>query len=454
MSRKFFGTDGVRGRVGEDPITPERMLKLGWAAGRVLAQDGGGKVLIGKDTRISGYLLESALESGLSAAGVDVRLLGPMPTPGIAYLARTARARAGIVISASHNPYEDNGIKFFSSQGTKLADEVERAIEAVMEKPMVTVPSARLGNAKRYPDAAGRYVEFCKGTLPNRMDLEGLKIAVDCANGAAYLVGYHVFHELGADVIAVANEPDGFNINKECGSTHPALLQQVVKSTGADVGVALDGDGDRLIMVDAAGDIVDGDQLLYIMSQARKHSGTLNGGLVGTLMTNLGLEQACCAAGIPFARADVGDRYVMNILKQQVWELGGESSGHIICLDKHTTGDGIIAALEILAVMLRTGKSLAELKAGMEVLPQNMVNVSIPREVHTARRFNVNDSVAVKEAVQAVESELAENGRVLLRASGTEPVIRVMVEGNDMDQIERLSQDLAKVVKQAAAEVA
>lgn len=458
MKRHYFGTDGIRGRVGQEPITPERVLKLGWAAGRVLGKpgrDGGlGKILIGKDTRISGYLLESALESGLSAAGVNVRLIGPMPTPGIAYLTRTARARAGIVISASHNSYDDNGIKFFSSRGTKLPDEVELEIEAMMQQPMQTVASKELGNAKRYPDAAGRYVEFCKSTFPHRRHLEGLRIVIDCANGAAYQIAPHVFSELGGDVIAIANEPDGFNINQECGSTNPALLQQMVQQHKADIGIALDGDGDRVIMVDANGEIIGGDQMLFIMAMARQQAGVLNGGVVGTLMTNLGLEQVLAAHKIPFRRAEVGDRYVMSMLLEEGWELGGESSGHILCLDKSTTGDGIISALEVLAVMVNSGKSLAELKQGMQVLPQHMVNVRIPDVTQLHRRFDVNSSADIKKAVTAAESELAENGRVLLRASGTEPVIRVMVEGNDAGLVERISQDLAAVVKQAADKAA
>ena len=456
MKRKYFGTDGIRGQVGKEPITPERVLKLGWAAGRVLGagKEGSGKILIGKDTRISGYLLESALESGLSAAGANVRLLGPMPTPGIAYLTRTARARAGIVISASHNPYDDNGIKFFSSQGTKLPDDVELAIEAAMDQPMQTVASGDLGNAKRYPDAAGRYVEFCKSTFPHRYDLAGLRIVVDCANGAAYQVAPHVFSELGADVIAIANEPDGFNINKDCGSTYPELLKRTVKDFRADLGIALDGDGDRVVMVDNHGNLIDGDQMLYIMATARQQENRLHGGLVGTLMTNLGLEQACKAHDIPFRRAAVGDRYVMAMLMEEGWELGGESSGHILCLDKSTTGDGIISALEVLGVIVMSGKSLAELAEGMEVLPQNMVNVRIPPEVHAKKLFNVDESADIKKAVSAAESELADKGRVLLRASGTEPVIRVMVEGNDARQVKKLSQDLAAIVKQAASKAA
>jgi len=448
-SRRFFGTDGVRGRVGEAPITPEFVLKLGWAAGRVLGGQGAdrGKVLIGKDTRVSGYLLESALESGLSAAGVDVSLLGPMPTPAIAYLTRTARARAGIVISASHNGFEDNGIKFFNRDGAKLPDAVEHAIEEAMEEPLVTVPAQQLGKAKRYADAPGRYIEFCKSTFPPRLNLEGLKVVVDCANGAAYHIAPMVFAELGATVIAIAHEPDGFNINDECGSTHPTLLQKTVVEHGADVGIALDGDGDRVIMVDHNGQIVDGDQLLYIIALQRKRAGSLGGGVVGTLMSNLGLEQACAEHDIPFLRAAVGDRYVMTELAQHGWDLGGESSGHIICLDKTTTGDGIVAALQALAAMRDQDASLAELKTGMRRYPQVMVNVRM------RTRFDVGNSQQVRSAVRAVEAELAHRGRVLLRASGTEPVIRVMVEGEDATQVAQLSQQLAETVR-AAAETA
>ena len=450
MKRHYFGTDGIRGQVGKEPITPEFVLKLGWAAGRVLGGSGEapGKVLIGKDTRVSGYLLESALESGFSAAGVDVRLLGPMPTPGIAYLTRTARARAGIVISASHNPYEDNGIKFFSSQGTKLPDEVELAIEEMTRRPLETVGCADLGKAKRYSDAAGRYIEFCKSTFPNRLSLEGLKIVVDCANGAAYQIAPLVFSELGAEVIAIANEPDGFNINRDCGAIHPQSLQHTVREHGADLGLALDGDGDRVILVDANGELVDGDQMLFIIGNARQAEGQLIGGIVGTLMSNLGLEQACKTRNIPFKRAAVGDRYVMNLLEGEGWELGGESSGHIICLDKSTTGDGIIAALQVLAVMAQNGRPLAELKAGMQIFPQTMINV------RTRKRLDVRHCKPIQDAVSAAESRLAENGRVLLRASGTEPVIRVMVEGRDSGLVQRLGQDLAEVVRQAAREVA
>jgi phosphoglucosamine mutase len=444
--QRYFGTDGIRGRMGDEPITPETVLKLGWAAGRVLGQgtNDHAKILIGKDTRVSGYLLESALEAGLSAAGVDIRLLGPMPTPGIAYLTRTARARAGIVISASHNPYQDNGIKFFSSEGTKLPDAVELAIEAAMAEPLRTVEPSALGKVKRYDDAAGRYIEFCKSTFPHRHNLEGLKIVVDCANGAAYNVAPLVFSELGAHVTAIANEPDGFNINHECGSTHPRLLQKTVVETGADLGVALDGDGDRVILVDAHGQIVDGDQMLYIIALARHAARRLRGGIVGTLMSNLGLEQALAAQKIPFQRAQVGDRYVMTLLQQHGWELGGEASGHIICLDKSTTGDGIIAALEVVAVMVQSGKPLAELKSGMQVYPQTMINVRMNR------RFNVQDSTEVTRALRAAEQELADRGRVVLRASGTEPVVRVMIEGRDASQVERLTRHLADTVKRAA----
>ena len=446
MSKRYFGTDGIRGCVGEEPITPETVLKLGWAAGRVLGQGASdhAKILVGKDTRVSGYLLESALEAGLSAAGVDIRLLGPMPTPAIAYLTRTARARAGIVISASHNPFQDNGIKFFSSDGSKLPDEVEFAIERAMGEPLRTVAPDKLGKAKRYEDAGGRYIEFCKSTFPHRLSLEGLKIVVDCANGAAYHVAPLVFSELGAEVIAIANDPDGFNINKDCGSTHPALLQKTVLELGADVGVALDGDGDRVILVDSRGEVVDGDQILYVTAMSRHGAGRLRGGVVGTLMTNLGLEHALAASNIPFKRAQVGDRHVMNMLHQDGWELGGETSGHIICLDKSTTGDGIVAALEVLAVLVQSGKSLADLKSGMQVYPQTMINVRM------TRRFDIKTSKEVMLTLGAVEKELAANGRVVLRASGTEPVVRVMVEGRDALLIERLGQALADTVRRAA----
>ncbi len=450
MKRHLFGTDGIRGRVGEEPITPETVLKLGWAAGRVLGGRDGepGKVLIGKDTRVSGYLLESALESGLSAAGVDIRLLGPMPTPGIAYLTRTARARAGIVISASHNPYEDNGIKFFSAEGTKLPDEVEAEIERTMREPLRTVAPAKLGKARRYDDAAGRYIEFCKSTFPTRLTLAGLKIVVDSANGAAYYVAPHVFSELGAQVIAVSNEPDGFNINLDCGSTHPAALQQAVRYHAADLGVALDGDGDRAILVDERGEVVDGDALLYIVGLARHRAGILRGGIAGTLMSNLGLEQALAERSIPFARAAVGDRHVLNLLAERGWELGGETSGHILCLDKSSTGDGIIAALQALAALVESGKRLSQLTAGLTLYPQRLVNV------RTTRGFDIKSSPGVTGAVAEAERELGAHGRVLLRPSGTEPVVRVMVEGRDAAQVERLAQRLADSVHRAAEEAA
>jgi phosphoglucosamine mutase len=449
--RRFFGTDGVRGKVGEDPITPERVLKLGWAAGRVLGAGTGSehaKIIIGKDTRVSGYMLESALECGLSAAGVDIRLLGPMPTPGIAYLTRTARCRAGIVISASHNPYDDNGIKFFSGDGTKLPDEVELEIERMMDQPLTTVGPAELGKAKRYDDAGGRYVEFCKSTFPSRLNLEGLKIVLDCANGAAYTVGPHVFTELGANLIAIGNEPDGFNINDKCGSTHPELLQKTVRETGADLGIALDGDADRVLMVDAKGNIIDGDQLLYIIASERHSHGRLQGGVVGTLMTNLGLEKAFAAKNIPFGRAAVGDRYVLSMLHEKGWELGGETSGHIICLDRSTTGDGIVAALQVLAAMIGSGKTLEQLTSGLQIFPQKMINVRM------AKRFDVKTSSKVQQAVKAAEGELADRGRIVLRASGTEPVVRVMVEGDDASIVDRISRSLADTVKTAAEEAA
>jgi len=448
--RHYFGTDGVRGKVGDDPITPETILKLGWAAGRVLGKGASdhAKILIGKDTRISGYLLESLLEAGLSAAGVDINLLGPMPTPAIAYLTRTARARAGIVISASHNPYDDNGIKFFSSEGTKLPDEVELAIEEMMQKPLTTAKPAELGKAKRYDDAGGRYIEFCKSTFPHRLGLSHLTIVVDCANGAAYNIAPHVFTELGANVIPIANEPDGFNINHECGSTQPELLRKTVLEKNADLGLALDGDGDRVIMVDNNGNIIDGDQMLYVIAHERQRSGRLRGGVVGTLMSNLGLEHACGALNIPFRRAAVGDRYVLAMLHDQGWDLGGETSGHIICLDRSTTGDGIIAALQVLLAMIGAGKTLADISAGMEIYPQNMINVRMKR------RFDVKGSVFVQQAIKQVEKELGNAGRVVLRASGTEPVIRVMVEGRDAEQVARLSRHLADTVQRAADQAA
>ena len=450
MKRHFFGTDGIRGRVGEEPVTPETVLKLGWAAGRVLLAEGDdrGSVLIGKDTRISGYLLESALEAGLSAAGADIRLIGPMPTPGIAYLTRTARAQAGIVISASHNPYEDNGIKFFSSSGTKLPDEVECAIEAMMRKPMRTVPSAELGKVRRFADAAGRYIEFCKSTFPCRLGLGGLKIVVDCAHGAAYQIAPHVFEELGAHVVAIGNAPDGFNINRDCGSTYPETLRQAVLSEKADLGIALDGDGDRVIMVDHAGRIIDGDRILYMIAAHRQHMGVPVPGVAGTLMSNVGLEQALRRLHIPFERAAVGDRYVMALLSERGWDLGGEASGHVICRDKATTGDGVIAALQVLAAMRESEHSLAELSEGMHVYPQTIVNVSLNRGV-SAR--DVVHAPAVLALLKDVERLLGHEGRVVLRPSGTEPVVRVMVEAAEARTVTELTAQLASAVAKAAA---
>ena len=443
MAKKYFGTDGIRGRVGEYPVTAEFMLKLGWATGRVLGLAGGDLVIIGKDTRISGYMFESALEAGLSAAGIDIRLLGPMPTPGIAYLTRTLHACAGIVISASHNPYFDNGIKFFSRQGTKLPDEIELAIEDELEKPMVTVDSARLGKAERVPDAPGRYIEFCKSTVPMSLSLRGLKIVVDCANGATYGVAPSIFDELGAEVIKVGTHPDGLNINHDCGSTRPEQLQKTVREHAADVGVALDGDGDRVIMVDSRGDLVDGDELLFIIARSRREQGKLSGSVVGTLMSNLGLEHALQAHGIAFERARVGDRYVLERLQQNGGTLGGESSGHIICLDRTTTGDGIVAALQVLATMILGGKPLHELKAGMKKYPQYMINVPVGKSV------NLEAAPGVQEAVRSAERRLSGRGRVLLRASGTEPVVRVMVEGEDEQMVREEAGHLATAVAAA-----
>ncbi|MGB5337720.1 MAG: phosphoglucosamine mutase [Gammaproteobacteria bacterium] len=443
MSKKYFGTDGIRGRVGEHPITAEFMLKLGWAAGRVLSSAGGNLVIIGKDTRISGYMFESALEAGLSAAGVDIRLLGPMPTPAIAYLTRTLHADAGIVISASHNAFADNGIKFFSGEGTKLPEAIELAIEAELDQPMVTVASAELGKAERVDDAGGRYIEFCKSTIPLSLTLKTLKVVVDCANGATYHVAPSVFDELGAEVIAIGNEPDGLNINRDCGSTHTGLLRRTVLDQHADIGIALDGDGDRIIMVDHLGELVDGDELLFIIALSRKQQGTLNGRVVGTLMSNLGLEHALRSNDIGFERASVGDRYVLEQLKAHDGILGGESSGHIICLDRTTTGDGIVSALQILAAMVQSGKSLHELKAGMRKYPQRMINVPLTRKV------NLDDDPSVQQAVKSVESRLAGKGRVLLRPSGTEPVVRVMVEGEDEKQVIEEAGHLAAAVAAA-----
>ncbi len=441
MIRRYFGTDGIRGEVGSETINPEFVLKLGWAVGKVLAAENQRKVVIGKDTRISGYMFESALQAGLSAAGVDVRLLGPMPTPAIAYLTRTLHASAGIVISASHNPHYDNGIKFFSSEGTKLPDKVEYEIEAKMDEPMTTVESSELGKAMRIGDAGGRYIEYCKSTIPMGMELRGLKIVVDCAHGATYFVGPSVFKELGAEVFVMGNKPDGLNINHECGSTSPKALQEQVLKHGADLGIGFDGDGDRLVMVDEKGEVLDGDELIFIIAQARKKAGLLNGGVVGTVMSNIGMELALKDQGVAFERAKVGDRYVIEMMKQHGWKLGGESSGHIICLDKSTTGDGIVSALQVLEAMMNSERTLNELKGGMRKYPQTMINVRIKEKVDIANNEVIN------AAVKDVESQLAGKGRVLLRPSGTEPVIRVMIEGNDPVEVDLLAKELAGIVE-------
>jgi len=443
MSKKYFGTDGIRGKVGEHPITPEFILKLGWAAGRVLGKENAGLVLIGKDTRISGYMFESALEAGLSAAGMDIRLLGPMPTPAIAYLTRTLYASGGIVISASHNRYDDNGIKFFSGKGQKLPDEVELAIEAELEKPMTTVESGRLGKAERMEDAGGRYIEFCKSTVSNNLSLKGLTIVVDCANGATYTVAPFVFRELGATVIKLGMEPDGFNINEKCGSVYPKTLQQKVLSEEADLGIALDGDGDRLIMVDHKGEVLDGDEILYMIAKSRKVGDVV----VGTVMSNLGLEHALHEKGIQLKRASVGDRYVLEMLQEGGWTLGGETSGHILCLDCTTTGDGIVTALQVLMAMQDADVSLHDLKRGMDKYPQRLVNVRVKQR---SDPMSVNE---VKAAVAETQSRLGRSGRVLLRPSGTEPVIRVMVEGQDLDVVDDVAEYLAGVVRDHMSKV-
>jgi len=439
--RKYFGTDGIRGHVGVEPVTPSFMLRLGSAAGRVLARQGGGKVLIGKDTRISGYMFESALEAGLSAAGVDIELLGPMPTPGVAYLTRTLRAQAGIVISASHNAFHDNGIKFFSADGTKLDDQIERAIEEELDNPMSTVDSAQLGKARRIDDAVGRYIEFCKSTVTLGLRLSGLRIVLDCANGATYQIAPSVFTELGAQVTALGVQPDGLNINAGCGSTHPQLLADEVIKCGADLGIAFDGDGDRVIMVDDQGNIVDGDQLLYLIALERKHRGALQGHVVGTQMTNLGVEKRLQTEGIGLERTKVGDRYIMEALTREGWNLGGESSGHIICLDRTSTGDGIVSALQVLEALCHRDCFLREAVADMALCPQTMINVPLPNGI------DVMNESGIGHAVQEVAGELNGRGRVLLRPSGTEPVVRVMVEGEDGKQVETLATQLAQRVQ-------
>jgi len=440
MTRRYFGTDGIRGRVGEYPITADFMLKLGWAMGRVLARRDQRLVLIGKDTRISGYMFESALEAGLSAAGTDIRLLGPMPTPAVAYLTTTLHAGAGVVISASHNPHEDNGIKFFSSQGEKLDDDTEQAIEAELELPLETVRSDRLGKASRMNDAPGRYIEFCKGCVSRSLRLDGMTIVMDCANGATYHVGPEVFRELGAKVIPMSHVPDGLNINVACGSTHPEALRSAVLLHGADVGVAFDGDGDRLIMVDERGEVVDGDELLFVIARGRHLGGRLRGPVVGTLMSNLGLEMALNGMDVEFRRSKVGDRYVLEMLRAQGGMLGGESSGHILCLDRTTTGDAIVSALQVLEVMIRSGSPLNELKNGMTKFPQHMINVPVARGADPVGHGDV------QRTIKDIERDLNGQGRVLLRPSGTEPVIRVMVEGRDDDQVRQLTERLAQVV--------
>ncbi len=440
-TRRYFGTDGIRGRVGEYPITPDFVLKLGWAAGRVLAQQGTKKVIIGKDTRISGYMLESALEAGLAAAGLKAIFTGPMPTPAVAYLTQTFRAEAGIVISASHNPYYDNGIKFFSSAGTKLPDELELAIEAELDKPIECVESAELGKATRLVDAAGRYIEFCKSTFPSTLSLSGLKIVVDCAHGATYHIAPNVFKELGAEVVSIGTEPNGLNINDQVGATDVRALQQKVVAEQADLGLAFDGDGDRIIMVDHLGHKIDGDQIAYIIARDALRRGELKGGVVGTLMTNLGMENGLKQLGIPFVRAAVGDRYVMEKLLEKGWKIGAENSGHVILLDKVTTGDAIVAALQVLASVIDSNLSLYELSQGMTLYPQVLENVRFSGQSKPL------ESTAVLAAVKQVESQLGDKGRVLLRASGTEPLIRVMVEGEDAQLVQASALEIAAAVK-------
>lgn len=441
MKNKYFGTDGIRGRVGDAPVTADFMLRLGRAAGKVLAGGDSRSVVIGKDTRISGYMFESALEAGLAAAGANVALLGPMPTPAIAYLTRTLHACAGIVISASHNPFYDNGIKFFSAYGEKLPDEVERAIEAELEKPFSTVESEKMGKAVRIDDAAGRYIEFCKGTIPFEITLRNLKIVVDCANGATYRVAPSVFEELGAQLITVGTSPDGMNINENCGSIHPEYVSRAVLSHGADLGIALDGDGDRVIMVDAAGEIVNGDELLYVLAAARQDKGQLQGGVIGTVMSNFGLELALKNRNIPFLRSPVGDRHVHKALIKKGWTLGGEASGHLLCLDRTSTGDGIVSALQVLEVMVSTGKSLAELTSDVQKLPQVMINVPVSGDVS-----DLENSAAINETLMSVQQQLGDEGRVILRPSGTEPLIRVTLEGKNEDQVRQLAEVLAEAV--------
>ena len=448
MSFRYFGTDGVRGRVGVWPITAEFTLKLGWAAGRVLGEQAGGRirVVIGKDTRISGYLFESALEAGLAAAGVDVLLLGPMPTPAIAHMTRSMDAAAGIVISASHNPFEDNGIKFFSGSGQKLPDDLQHRIEAMLDEDMTHVEPNRLGKARRIEDATGRYVEYCKGTVAFGTSLAGLKLVVDCANGATYRIAPDVFRELGAEVIAMNHEPDGVNINRDCGSTHPEGMCAAVRDAGADLGIAFDGDGDRVVMADHEGELIDGDQILYILARSRAERGELQGGVVGTVMSNFGLEQAFSELGIEFLRARVGDRYVHEKLTVNDWVLGGEASGHILCLDRAATGCGIVSALQVLEVVARSGQTLRALADGMHKYPQVMINVPL----NGRSGGPIEQDADVSTAIAEVERELDGQGRVVLRPSGTEPVVRVMVEGREADTVQALAERLAGVVEQGA----
>lgn len=440
-ARKYFGTDGVRGLVGKSPISPEFVMKLGYAAGKVLAAAGTKKVLIGKDTRISGYMLESALEAGFSAAGIDIGLLGPMPTPGIAYLTKTFRAEAGVVISASHNPYYDNGIKFFSQDGQKLPDDVELAIEAELDKPMSCVDSSALGKATRIDDAAGRYIEFCKSNFPSQFSLKGMKIVVDCAHGATYHIAPNVFKELGAEVISIGTSPNGTNINDQCGATSMGQIKAAVLEHKADLGIALDGDGDRLMMVDHTGYVVDGDEVVFVIANSDLKTGNLRGGVVGTLMSNMGLELALADLGVPFARSKVGDRYVMEMLAQNDWQLGAENSGHVINLKHTSTGDGIIAALNVLTAICHSDQTLYELRQGMKKLPQVLVNVKFAGD---------NDPLTAQNVVSAVHNvneQLTGRGRVLLRKSGTEPLIRVMVEGPELEEVTNLANEIADAVK-------
>ncbi|SET62294.1 phosphoglucosamine mutase [Nitrosomonas marina] len=454
MAKKFFGTDGIRGRVGDEPITPDRILNLGFAAGKVLAakdwhlmEGERPKVLIGKDTRVSGYMLESALQAGLSAAGVDVLLSGPMPTSAIAYLIRALRLQAGIVISASHNLFEDNGVKFFGAEGTKLPDEIEQQIEAIIDFPVKTMPSAQLGKVQRLKDASGRYIEFCKSTFPYHLDLRGLRIVVDCANGAAYHIAGHVFHELGADVVTIGDQPNGLNINYECGATHCATLQDAVKLHQADLGIALDGDGDRVMMVDESGVLYDGDQLLYVIAKHRQQMGFIRGGVVGTLMTNMAVENGIKNLNIPFLRAKVGDRHVMEMLRKENWYIGGESSGHLICLDKHTTGDGIISALQVLHALCDGEKSLGESLQDISLYPNRMINV------RSSKPSSFADHKEVQDVVKEAQFDLNGQGRVLVRASGTEPLIRVMVEGESEQKVNFWAEQIADVVQRFSPQI-